>query len=145
MNIRVINKSNNELPSYKFFGDSGMDVRANVGVPIVLSPGERCVVPTGLYFQIPPGYEIQVRPRSGLAIKYGITVLNTPGTVDSNYTGELKVILYNSGSEDFLIETGDRIAQIVPAEVPVIEWTEVTEFTTDTNRGSGGFGHTGIK
>ena len=145
MKIKVINKSKNELPSYKFIGDSGMDVRADIGESIILSPGQRYTVPTGLYFQIPPGYEIQVRPRSGLANNYGITVLNTPGTVDSTYTGELKVILYNSGDSDFTVESGDRIAQIVLQEVPMIVWEEVSEFTEETDRGSGGFGHTGIK
>jgi len=145
MKIKVINKSKNELPSYKFIGDSGMDVRADIGESIIMSPGQRYTVPTGLYFKIPLGYEIQVRPRSGLANKYGITVLNTPGTIDSTYTGELKVILYNSGDSDFTVESGDRIAQIVLQEVPMIVWEEVSEFTEETDRGSGGFGHTGIK
>jgi dUTP pyrophosphatase len=121
-----------------------MDVRADIGEPTILPAGERCVVPTGLYFQIPRGYEFQVRPRSGMAANHGITVLNTPGTIDSNYTGELKVILYNSSKTDFLIEPGDRIAQIVLAKTEEIQWTEISELD-QTSRGADGFGSTGLK
>lgn len=144
MNIGILNKSRHGLPTYRHDGDSGMDVRADIGEPTILPAGERCIIPTGLYFQIPRGYEFQVRPRSGMAANHGVTVLNTPGTIDSNYTGELKVILYNSSKTDFLIEPGDRVAQIVLAKTEEIQWTEISELD-QTSRGADGFGSTGIK
>jgi dUTP pyrophosphatase len=144
MNIGILNKSRHGLPTYRHDGDSGMDVRADIGEPTILPAGERCVIPTGLYFQIPRGYEFQVRPRSGMAANHGITVLNTPGTIDSNYTGELKIILYNSSKIDYQIEPGDRIAQIVLVKTEEIQWTEISELD-QTSRGAGGFGSTGIK
>ena len=143
IDIGIINKSKHGLPTYNYTGDSGMDVRADLGEPTILPAGSRCIIPTGLYFQIPRGYEFQVRPRSGLAANHGITVLNTPGTIDSNYTGELKVILLNTSSTDYLIHPGDRVAQIVLAKTEEVRWIELTE-TIDTNRGDGGFGSTGI-
>jgi dUTP pyrophosphatase len=143
--VKVINKSKNELPTYKYPYDSGMDVRADVSEPIVIPAGQRKIIPTGLYFQIPKGYEIQIRPRSGLAAKKGVFVLNTPATIDCGYTGELLVILMNLGPTDFLVEPGDRIAQIVLQEVPHMDLEEVQEFTEDVERGENGLGSTGIK
>lgn len=149
MTIEVINKSKNSLPEYKFQGDSGLDVRADLSDPVVIPAGKRTLIPTGLYFKLPKGYEFQVRPRSGVAIDHGITVLNSPGTIDSNYTGELKVILYNSSNwKDYTVMPGDRIAQIVLQKVPVVKWKEVSSFDEkdgEETRGAGGFGHTGIK
>ncbi len=144
MTVKVINKGGNPLPEYATALAAGMDVRADNAEPIVLHPLERALVPTGLYFEIPAGYEIQVRPRSGLAIKKGITVLNSPGTVDADYRGELRVILVNLSNEDFTIERGERIAQIVLAAHAKIEWEEV-EALGESQRGEGGFGSTGVK
>lgn len=133
-----------QLPSYETAGSAGMDVRAAVpeGEPVVLAPGARAMVPTGLSVAIPEGYEIQVRPRSGLAAKHGLTCLNTPGTIDSDYRGEIKVILINLGSEAFTIQRGERIAQLVLAPVTRLGWQEVSELG-ETARGAGGFGSTG--
>lgn len=133
-----------QLPSYETAGSAGMDVRAAVpeGEPLVLAPGARAMVPTGLSVAIPEGYEIQVRPRSGLAAKHGLTCLNTPGTIDSDYRGEIKVILINLGAEDFTIQRGERIAQLVLAPVTRLGWQEVSELG-ETARGAGGFGSTG--
>ncbi len=134
-----------ELPSYETAGAAGMDLRAAVeeGAPLVLKPGARALVPTGLVFEVPQGYEAQIRPRSGLAIKNGITCLNTPGTVDSDYRGEVKVILANLGQEDFVVERAMRIAQVVIAPVTQVTLVEVTQ-TSQTLRGAGGFGSTGV-
>lgn len=142
--IRVINKSHHPLPEYATAQSAGMDLRANLDAPIVLRPMQRCLVPTGLYIALPPGTEAQVRPRSGLAIKKGITVLNSPGTIDADYRGEVCVILINLSQEDFVIEDGERVAQIVIARYEQSSWEDV-ETLDDTERGSGGFGHTGAK
>ena len=147
--INFINESNNQDPDYFHEGDSGFDFRANLsdGEIVVIKPMERKLIPTGLYFEVPRGYELQVRPRSGLALKNGITVLNTPGTVDSNYRGEVKIILINLGNEDFTVNSGDRIAQGVISPVLDKMWGELNKVSTlsDSNRKSGGFGSTGIK
>lgn len=142
MNVQVINKSKHPLPAYATVASAGMDLRANLNEPIVLKPLQRCLVPTGLFMALPVGYEAQVRPRSGLAIKKGITVLNTPGTIDADYRGEICVILVNLSTEDFVIEDGERIAQMVIARHEQVEWQPV-EVLEDTERGSGGFGHSG--
>ncbi|MEI9935018.1 MAG: dUTP diphosphatase [Ferruginibacter sp.] len=140
--IRIINKSENPLPAYATEGSSGMDLRANLEEPITLEPFDRTLIPTGIFMEIPIGYEAQIRPRSGLAIKQGITCLNTPGTIDSDYRGEVKVILINLSKEPHLIQNGDRIAQMVISKVETAILTSVQELQ-DTHRGEGGFGHTG--
>lgn len=140
--VKVVNKSNNDLPEYKHIGDSGLDIRANIDEPITLRSLERFAVPTGICVQLPENYEIQVRPRSGLAAKHGISVLNTPGTIDECYTGEIKVILVNLSNEPFTIEPGERIAQLVLAKVEKLDWDEVL-FLAETDRGDSGFGSTG--
>ena len=140
--INIINQSENELPVYATEGSSGMDIRANLKEPIVLKSLERSLVATGLFIELPLGYEAQIRPRSGLAIKQGITCLNTPGTIDSDYRGEIKVILINLSSEQQVINNGDRIAQIIIAEVTKAELILVQQLN-NTLRGEGGFGHTG--
>ena len=144
MIVKVINKSGNALPSYASEAAAGMDVRAEIPQAIKIGPLERVIVPTGLFLEIPVGYEVQVRPRSGLAAKHGITVLNSPGTRDADYRGELKVILVNLSNEPFSIEPGERIAQIVLARHEVIEW-EQTDELSESERGAGGFGSTGLK
>lgn len=144
MKVKVINKSGARLPEYATEFSAGMDVRAAINDPIVLKPLARAMVPTGLFLEIPAGYEVQVRPRSGLAAKKGVTVLNAPGTIDSDYRGEVCVILVNLSSEDFLIEKGERIAQLVLARHEHIEWEETGELS-DSGRGAGGFGSTGVK
>ncbi|HBB06210.1 MAG TPA: dUTP diphosphatase [Bacteroides sp.] len=144
MNVQVINKSKHPLPAYATSLSAGMDLRANLDEPIVLKPLQRCLVPTGLYIALPEGYEAQVRPRSGLALKKGIGVLNAPGTIDADYRGEICVILVNLSSEDFVVEDGERIAQMVVARHEQVRWSEV-EVLDDTERGAGGFGHTGKK
>lgn len=144
MKIQVINKSRHPLPQYATLHSAGMDIRANLSEPIVLKPMERRLVPTGLYIALPPGCEAQMRPRSGLALKRGITLLNTPGTIDADYRGEIGIILINLSTEDFVIEDGERIAQMVIARYEQAEWQEV-EILDETGRGSGGFGHTGNK
>lgn len=143
MQIRIINQSNNLLPEYKTRGSAGVDISAHVSEPVVLKPLERGLIPTGLFIELPEGYEAQIRPRSGLAIKNGITCLNTPGTIDSDYRGEIKVILINLGSENFTINNGDRIAQMVIARHEQAQFVEV-EVLEETSRGAGGFGHTGV-
>ena len=140
--VKIINKSTNELPAYATSGSSGMDVRAFLDVPRILQPLERALVPTGLFIELPEGYEVQVRPRSGLAVKQGITCLNTPGTIDSDYRGEIKIILINLSSENQVINPGDRIAQMVIQKVEKMIWRPVEELET-TERNAGGFGHTG--
>ena len=144
MEVRIINKSHHPLPQYATIDSAGMDLRANLEAPIVLQPMERCLVPTGLYIALPRGAEAQVRPRSGLAIKKGITVLNSPGTIDADYRGEVGVILINLSSESFEIQDGERIAQMVVARYEQVEWKAV-ECLDETERGAGGFGHSGAK
>ncbi len=140
--MKIINKSNNPLPDYATVGSSGMDIRAFLSEPVTLMPMERALVPTGLFIELPENMEAQVRPRSGLAIKQGITCLNSPGTVDADYRGELKVILINLSNERQTIQSGDRIAQMVVQTVEKIVWQEV-KILNETSRGLGGFGHTG--
>ncbi len=144
MNINIINKSQHDLPSYETIASAGMDLRANITDPITLKPLERTIVKTGLFIELPIGYEAQVRPRSGLAAKNGVTVLNAPGTVDADYRGEIGVILVNLSNEDFIIQNGERIAQLVIAKHERAEWSVVQELT-ETSRGEGGFGSTGVK
>ena len=144
MKIKIYNKSKRELPQYATPQSAGMDLKANIDNPITLTPGARVLIPTGLFMELPIGYEAQVRPRSGLAIKKGITVLNSPGTVDADYRGEIGVILINHGSEPFVINDGERIAQLVIAKHERAEWDAVdsVESLTSTERADGGFGHT---
>lgn len=142
MEIKVINRSHHELPTYSTPQSAGLDLRANLDNPITLAPLQRTLIPTGLFMAIPAGYEAQVRPRSGLALKKGITVLNSPGTIDADYRGEVCVILVNLSSEPFIIEDGERIAQLVFARHETAEWV-LTDSLNDTERGTGGFGHTG--
>ena len=144
MNIKIINKSTHKLPHYETIASAGMDLRANISAAITLKPLERTIVKTGLFIELPIGYEAQVRPRSGLAAKKGITVLNAPGTVDADYRGEIGVILVNLSHEDFTIENGERVAQLVISKHERAAWIEVQELT-ETARGAGGFGSTGIK
>jgi len=144
MQIKIINKSNHELPHYETIASAGMDLRANILEPITLKPLERTIVKTGLFIELPIGYEAQVRPRSGLAAKKGVTVLNAPGTIDADYRGEIGVILVNISNEDFIIENGERIAQLVIARHERAEWVTVEELS-ETSRGEGGFGSTGVK
>mgnify|MGYP003874501397 CR=1 FL=1 len=142
--IKIINKSGHALPHYETLASAGMDLRANLDKPIVLKPLERAIIPTGIYMELPIGYEAQVRPRSGLAAKKGITVLNAPGTIDADYRGEVGVILANMSSDEFVVENGERIAQMVIAKHERAEWVEVASLS-DTDRGAGGFGSTGTK
>ncbi len=144
MKIRIVNKSTNPLPAYSTELSAGMDLRANLTESIVLKPMQRKLVPTGLFVEIPAGFEAQIRPRSGLALKKGITVLNTPGTIDADYRGEIGVILINLSQEDFVIEHGERICQMIIAAHETVKW-ELSEALEDTQRGAGGFGHTGKK
>lgn len=144
MNVSIVNHSSHPLPAYATLLSAGMDLRANLPSSIVLQPGERTIVPTGLFIALPPGFEAQVRPRSGLAAKHGITVLNAPGTVDADYRGEIGVILINLGQEPFVVENGERIAQLVVARHETVEWTLVDSLET-TDRGNGGFGHSGTR
>ncbi|MCL6274322.1 dUTP diphosphatase [Muricauda sp. 2012CJ35-5] len=142
MKVKIINKSEHPLPHYETLASAGMDLRANIKEPITLKSLERTIVPTGIYLELPVGYEAQVRPRSGLAAKKGISVLNAPGTVDADYRGEVGVILVNLSCEDFTIENGERVAQMVIAKHERVDWEEV-EVLTETERGTGGFGSTG--
>lgn len=144
MEIKIVNKSNNELPAYSTQLSAGMDLRAFLPEPVVLKPMERKLIPTGLFVEIPAGYEAQIRPRSGLALKKGITVLNSPGTIDADYRGEVGIILINLSGEDFVIESGERICQMIVASHETVEWNLV-EKLEETQRGEGGFGHTGKK
>lgn len=143
MQIRIINQSNNPLPAYETTGSAGMDIRAYTEADILLKPMERKLIPTGLYIELPEGYEAQLRPRSGMAFKHGITLPNTPATIDSDYRGEIKVAVINLSTEEFVIKSGDRIAQMVIAKYEKAVWAE-TDSLTETKRGEGGFGHTGI-
>ncbi|MBM3435396.1 MAG: dUTP diphosphatase [Bacteroidetes bacterium] len=144
MKIKIVNKSRHALPSYETSHSAGMDVRAYLEEPVLLKPMERYLVPTGLYVELPPGFEAQIRPRSGLAIKKGITILNAPGTIDADYRGEIKIIIANISAQDFIVTDGERIAQMVIAKHENAEWTEVQELN-QTGRGEGGFGSTGAK
>lgn len=142
--VKVINNSNNPLPQYATIDSAGLDLRANISEPIVIKPLERKLIPTGLHISLPRGYEMQVRPRSGMAIKHGITCINTPGTIDSDYRGEIGVGLINLSNESFTVNPGDRISQGVLNKVEQINWVEVSTLD-ETERASGGYGHTGIK
>ena len=144
MEIKIINKSQHPLPNYETLASAGMDLRANLLEPITLKPLERAIVKTGLFIELPIGFEAQVRPRSGLAAKKGVTVLNSPGTVDADYRGEIGVILVNLSNEDFIVENGERIAQLIIAKHERAVWIEAQELT-ETSRGEGGFGSTGVK
>ena len=144
MNIRIVNKSHHPLPAYATLFSAGMDLRANLDAPILLEPMQRCLVPTGLFIALPQGTEAQVRTRSGLALKKGITVLNAPGTIDADYRGEVCVILINLSSETFVIQDGERIAQMVVARHEQVVWEQV-DMLDETERGAGGFGHSGCQ
>jgi len=144
MKVKVINKSNNSLPVYETVNSAGMDIRANLESPVILKPLQREIIPTGLFIELPTGYEAQIRPRSGLAFKHGITVLNTPGTIDADYRGEIKVILINLSNENFEIRNSERIAQMVINKIKQVTLTSVDKLS-NTKRGDGGFGHTGKK
>jgi len=142
MIVKIVNKSSNELPEYSTLHAAGMDLRANLDKEVIMEPLERRLIPTGLFIELPIGYEAQVRPRSGLALKRGITVLNSPGTIDADYRGEVMVILINLSSEKFVIQHGERIAQMIVAAHETVNWEKV-DVLDDTTRGEGGFGHTG--
>lgn len=144
MTVKIINKSNHPLPSYETIASAGMDIRAYITHPVIIKPMQRAIIKTGLYLELPIGTEAQVRPRSGLAIKKGITVLNSPGTIDADYRGEVGVILINLSSEDFVVENGARIAQLVLAKHDRAQWQQVDQLSS-TDRGEGGFGSTGVK
>ncbi|MGE5381842.1 MAG: dUTP diphosphatase [Omnitrophica WOR_2 bacterium] len=144
MQIRIVNNSRNDNPSYETSHSAGMDIRAELNEPVTIKPLERVLIPTGLYIELPEGLEAQIRPRSGLAAKSGITVLNSPGTIDADYRGEIKIILVNLSSQSFVVNHGDRIAQMIIARHEKAEWL-VTEKLNGTERGAGGFGHTGVK
>ncbi|MCD8287315.1 MAG: dUTP diphosphatase [Porphyromonadaceae bacterium] len=143
MQVKIINRSKHPLPAYETLQSAGMDIRANLEAPLVLKPMQRILVPTGLYLELPAGYEAQMRPRSGLALKKGITLLNSPGTIDADYRGEIGVILINLSAEDFVISDGERICQMVVAPHSRVCWVE-SETLMDSERGAGGFGHTGV-
>lgn len=143
LKVQIINRSKHLLPTYATELSAGMDLRANLSEPMTLAPMQRCLVPTGLFIALPPGFEAQVRPRSGLALKKGVTVLNSPGTIDADYRGEICVILINLSAEPFVIDDGERIAQMVIARHEQTVWEEV-EVLNETRRGAGGFGHTGV-
>ena len=142
MKVKIVNKSSNELPEYSTQHAAGLDLRANLTEPVILEPLERKLIPTGLFIELPVGFEAQVRPRSGLALKKGVSILNSPGTIDADYRGEIQIILINLSSEKFVIQHGERIAQMIVASHEKVDWEKV-EFLEDTARGEGGFGHTG--
>lgn len=142
--VNVINKGHHPLPAYATPQSAGMDLRANISQPVTLRPMERRLIPTGLYIALPQGYEAQIRPRSGLALKHGVTVLNSPGTIDADYRGELMVLLVNLSAEDFVVNDGERIAQMVVAQHETVDFAEVSELD-ETERGAGGYGHTGVE
>ena len=144
VSIQIINNSSNTLPAYETIGSAGMDIRANLEEPVKLLPLQRALISTGLFIELPHGYEAQIRPRSGLAIKHGITCLNSPGTIDSDYRGEIKIILINLSNEEHTIQRGDRIAQMIIHQTIKAEWIEV-KVLNESKRGDGGFGHTGNK
>lgn len=143
MNIRIINRSKNNLPAYETVHSAGMDLRADLESPVRLNPLERKLIPTGLHIELPEGFEAQIRPRSGLAFKHGISIVNSPGTIDADYRGEIKVLLINLSTEPFEINTGDRIAQMIVAKHEKVNWQQV-EVLNETSRGAGGYGHTGV-
>ncbi|MDF3078873.1 MAG: deoxyuridine 5-triphosphate nucleotidohydrolase [Sphingobacteriaceae bacterium] len=143
MNIKIINLSQNPLPAYETEASAGMDLRANLIEDVVLKPMQRLLIPTGLFIELPTGFEAQIRPRSGLALKHGITILNSPGTIDADYRGEIKILLINFSYTDFVVKNGDRIAQMIVASHEKVSWSQ-TEELTETARGTGGYGHTGI-
>ncbi|HTD98588.1 MAG TPA: dUTP diphosphatase [Mucilaginibacter sp.] len=143
MNIRIINKSKNDLPAYETAHAAGMDLRADLESTVLLLPLERKLIPTGLYIELPEGFEAQIRPRSGLAFKHGISIVNSPGTIDADYRGEIKVLLINLSTEPFAINNSDRIAQMIVASHEKVSWQEV-EVLNETSRGAGGYGHTGV-
>lgn len=142
MRVRIINKSNNPLPDYATSFSAGMDLRANLTESITLKPLERALIPTGLFIELPNGYEAQIRPRSGLAVKHGISVLNSPGTIDADYRGEIRVVLVNLSNDEFVVNHGERICQMIVAEHATVEW-ELANELEESDRGAGGFGHTG--
>lgn len=144
MKIKIINNSSNPLPSYETSSSAGMDLRANLDTPVTLKSFERKLIPTGLSIELPIGYEAQIRPRSGLAFKFGISIVNSPGTIDADYRGEIKILLINLSSEEFLVNHGDRIAQMIIAAHEKAEWI-AADVLSETERGSGGYGHTGVK
>lgn len=144
MNVRIVNNSQHEVPAYATVASAGMDLRANLPEPVLLKPLERMLISTGLFIELPVGFEAQIRPRSGLAFKKGITVLNSPGTIDADYRGEIKVLLVNLSNENFIVENGERVAQMVIAAHEKVDWEQV-ESLEETVRGAGGFGHTGVK
>lgn len=144
MQVKIVNKSNNKLPAYSTVMSAGMDLRASLQEPVMLKSLERKLIPTGLFIELPKGFEAQIRPRSGLALKKGITVLNTPGTIDADYRGEIGIILINLSQDEFVIENGERICQMIIAAHNTVEWNLV-EMLDETDRGTGGFGHTGKK
>lgn len=143
MELRIINKSANILPAYETEASAGMDLRASLEQSIILKPMERRLIPTGLFIELPAGYEAQIRPRSGLALKHGISILNSPGTIDADYRGEIKILLINFSNQEFEINNGDRVAQMIVASHEQVQWGEV-ELLTETIRGVGGYGHTGL-
>ncbi len=143
MIIRIINRSKNNLPAYETAHAAGMDLRADLDGPVTLSPLERKLIPTGLHIELPEGFEAQIRPRSGLAFKHGIGIVNSPGTIDADYRGEIKVLLVNLSNEPFEVNTGDRIAQMIVARHEKVDWEEV-DILNETSRGAGGYGHTGV-
>ncbi|MCH5327920.1 MAG: dUTP diphosphatase [Coprobacter sp.] len=142
--VKIVNKSKHALPAYGTVHSAGMDIRANLDAPVVLKPMQRTLVPTGLFIELPEGYEAQIRPRSGLALKKGISIVNSPGTVDADYRGEIGIIVINLSDEDFVIQDGERICQMVVKEYTCVEWDEVASLDS-TERGDGGFGHTGVQ
>ena len=142
--VKVVNKSHNDLPAYSTKDSAGMDLRASLDEPLELKPMQRALIPTGIYIELPEGYECQIRPRSGLALKHGVTVLNTPGTIDADYRGEIGVILINLSDTPFVVNDGERIAQMIVAKYEQVEFLEV-EHLDETERGAGGYGHTGVK
>lgn len=142
--VKIINRSKHQLPAYETLFSAGMDVRANLTAPITLQPMERTLVPTGLFIQLPEGYECQIRPRSGLAFKKGISIVNSPGTIDADYRGEIGIILINLSNKPFVINDGERICQMVVTQYSRVEW-DVVDSLDDSERGAGGFGHTGVK
>lgn len=143
LSVKIINQSQHPLPNYQTALSAGMDLHANLNESMVLNPQERMLIPTGLFIELPEGYEAQVRPRSGLALKHGITVLNSPGTIDADYRGEIKVLLINHSNQAFTIQNGERIAQMIIAQHAIVQWTE-TEKLSETDRGAGGYGSTGV-
>ena len=144
MNINIINQSKHPLPSYETAASAGMDLRANLSLQEILKPLERKLIPTGLFIELPVGFEAQIRPRSGLAFKFGVSIVNSPGTIDADYRGEIKVLLINLSNDDFSIGDGDRIAQMVIAKHENAQWIQVNELSA-TDRGTGGYGHTGVQ